>query len=98
MAQRRIVDDVDPLQVQVGRAAGQADIEQALAEVIEIAFDELDRLAPRLGLLLGLGACLVVGALLVGLGLLLLGDLGLDLPPGLLLELLLALRDRKSVV
>ena len=42
--------------------------------MIEVAFDELDRLAPGLRLLFGLGARLVVGALLVGLGLLFLGE------------------------
>ena len=62
---------------------------QRLAEMVESAGDELDglagivdRLAARLGLLVGLALGFLVGAFLRG-------DLGLDLAPRLLFELLL---------
>ena len=84
---RRIVDTVDPLQPDLARAVLEADHHQRLAEMIEIAGDELDGLARLLDRLLP--GRRFLGGLALGFlfGALLLGDLRLDLAARVFLEL-----------
>src|SRR5579864_6749675 len=84
LAQCRIVDDIDTLQSDFVRSVLHSDLHQRLAKMIEISIDKFDRLGARGEGFLGL----TLGLIFLSLPL---GQFGLDLEAGLILEFLLPL-------